>query len=210
MLYGLSREYLFRFIFLFQPFIIFLTIIGTTENYILKLITEDGGLQSLIGMFQGLLTVYVYGLGSKLKIKPSNDTVNALRHMTTLLTFFSVIISVGIFVQQAPYTLYWVMRTSLLISGSIIGVLALSMGFVYGKDKTYIVRYIGAIIIFSISTILGITVLPLTSIDGYVFPAMSAFVMNTILLVGVVGYLISDKDSFLTQALEKLRLKFLT
>lgn len=210
--YKNSNERFLYFIFLLQVPITYLAVLGFVENPIRKLIAEEGGLQSLIGVFQGFLGVYVFLLGTKLKIKQLdyNETTDVLRSMISIISFFSIIISLAIFASQAQYILFWALRAILLISGFIIGILALSMGFVFGRNKNFIVWYIGAIIVFSISFVLGTIVTPLTRIGEYIFPSMSAFVLNTTLFTGLIGYLLSDENCPLTQILQKIALKLIS
>ena len=200
-----ATERLLFLITIFEIPILYLAVLGAVDNPIRELIAEEGGLQALIGVFQGFLGVYVYGLGAKLKIKPSEEIMHTFRHIASIISFLSIIVSLAIFGIQAPYTIAWVIRPVLLISGFIIGVLALTMGFIYGKKKNVVVQYLGAIMVFCISFVLGTIITPLVRIGKYIFPAMSAFASNSILLTGLIGYLLSDERCPLTQMLQKIR-----
>jgi hypothetical protein len=188
----------------------FLAILGATENPFRQLIAKEGGLQSLIGIFQGILGVYVFLMGSKLKINRSNygEVEDALRYIINIIALFSIIISLSIFAIRAEYTTFWVLRSVVLISGFIIGAFTLSMGFVFGRN-VFILLFVGVITVFSINFISGIIIMPLTRIGEIIFPSMAAFVLNTTLFTGLVGYLLSDENCPLTQILQEIKSKLI-
>jgi hypothetical protein len=167
-----------------------------------NLIRDDGGLQAMIGLFQGLCGAYVYALGARLSQSFyrgfHDDFIHNLRSIVTVVSFFSVIVTVAIFSIQAPYTLFWPLRSILLVSGFMLGVIALATGVSWGRGANVLLFFLGGIFNFSLSFVFGTMVIPLTRIGEYIFPAMAAFTTNSLLLVGLIGYLINDERNFLS------------
>lgn len=201
-----SSRYL-ALILVFQPFALLLTFIGgPIENipwavYIRNQIRDDGGLQAIIGLLQGLCGVYVYLLGDRLNKfflrDLSQEYINRLQNILMVVSIFSVIINVATFATRAPYTLFWPLRSILLISGFLLGIISITSGIVWSY-RLNILFLLGGLFNFCINFIVGVMIIPLTRIDECIFPAMMAFVLNSSLLTGLVCYLISDRNSFLS------------
>jgi len=159
-----------------------------------RVIEEDGGLQAAIGILQGFSGLYVYFLGIRIgkRLDPRNQDFlsQSLRALGGMVSFFSVIMALAIFSVQAPYELFWPLRSILLASGFLLGIIAMATGVVHGIERDAIMMFLGVAFNFSVSFILGAAAIPLTRIGSTVFPAMAAFIMNTMIMLGLLSYII--------------------
>jgi hypothetical protein len=100
------------FFILIEIPIIFLNFLGGPFNSwiveIRNLIRDDWGYQSLIGIFHGAVAAFVAILGVKIaKRGEFNDNIKSyLRSMMAVVSFFSVIVALGMFSAEIPFLLH--------------------------------------------------------------------------------------------------------
>ncbi|MFX1564159.1 MAG: hypothetical protein ACFFDP_12715 [Promethearchaeota archaeon] len=159
------------------------------------IIESDGGIQAAIGLLQGFVGLYVYLLGirmGKSLLSGTNSNLSQnLRTLGSMVTFFAVIIALSIFSVSAPYEVFWPLRSILLTSGFLLGTIAMTTGLTYGIEENAVLTFLGGIFSFCASFVVGVTVLPLTRLDSQIYPTLVAFTMNTLLAVGILGYLVN-------------------
>jgi len=206
-------------VFLAQPPIFLLSFLGgpIEENQwavaLRNLIRDDGGLQATIGLFQGLCSVYVYMLGCRISHSfhygSQDNLINNLRSLITIVSFFSVIVAIAIFSVQTPYTYYWPLRSIILVSGFMLGAVAIATGVSWGQGANVLLFLLGGVFNFSISFVFGAMIIPLTRVRDVIFPAMAAFTTNSLLLIGLISYILNDKHNFLSSLMRALVNKML-
>ncbi len=186
----------------FVPTII-LNLIGGTEIFyeIRRIIAQEGGLQSLVGMLAGISSIYTYIIGLKIG-KRMRSTSYEIQHVLPILTLYSAVVIISIYARQTGYELFWPLRSILLTLGFIVATLSLTIGIISNKSL-YSIRFVYGILSFILGFITGTTVTVLTKLND-IYPSMSAFVVNTILIIGVIGYILSDKKSKLYLISKKL------
>jgi hypothetical protein len=195
-------------VLLAQPPILLLSFLGgpIEENQwavaLRNLIRDDGGLQAMIGLFQGLCGAYVYVLGIRIgqsfHYGSHDNLINNLRSFVTIVSFFSVIVAIAIFSVQTSYTVYWPLRSIILVSGLMLGAVAIATGASWGRGANVLLFLLGGVFNFSISFVFGTMIIPLTRIGDVIFPAMAAFTTNSLLAIGLISHIINDEKSFIS------------
>jgi len=198
-------------IFIIEIPIIFLTLLVPPWRFdwassIYYKFSRDAGLKALIGLLQGFVGLYIYGLGSKMRSNLSSkkveQQVDQFRAIGNLASVFEMIAALAVFAWQTPYEISWTLRPIILISPIILIAIGLSFGFVYGGSFNYSLIFIGALLTFSISTIIGTMIIQLTTTGEEFYTNFIAFGCNILLSGGLIGYFFSDMECPLTVAVK--------
>lgn len=164
-------------------------------------VNEDTGLKTLISMLQGFVGIYTYGFGSRmrrnLQRKISDSLVNEFRAVGELASIFEIIFAAAISILQAPYEIKWALVPIVLLSPVILAAISLSFGFAFGGSDYKSLIFVGALVTFAISSLIGIMIIEMTTHEGF-FTNFSAFGANAMLVSGLVGYFLSDPQCPLT------------
>jgi hypothetical protein len=175
------------------------------SSEIRNLIRQNMSYQSVIGIFHGMVAVFIVIIGAKIakKSRFDNDVKSYLRYIISVTSFFSVVVPLAIFSIQQPPMTTWALRPALLISGILTGILALAVGSSCEHSNSFTL-YIGALYVFIIAVILGSLIIPITVVYETTFPAMLAFSTNLLLLCGVYAYFLTEMNSKLRGIIEAL------
>lgn len=166
------------------------------------LIIEDGGARGAVGILHALVGVYVFALGIRISRTRSakaqkKELLEGLKSILGLSALFSLIVALGIFSVQSPYPISWTIRPILIIAGFIVGVFAVSLGVIFGSSENAFLLFIGGTLVGTLSFTMGVALIPFTGTlsttpETIVFLAQIAFFSNTLLLSGVIAFLLSD------------------
>jgi len=154
-------------------------------------------LQTLSGIFQGILATYVFSFSLMYKSKgkkiKDNEFLETLRSSMGAMTFFLAILSLSsLILKGTAKSIYWTIRLSVWLLPPLTGFLAVSSGFIYGKKNNPLAKYIGFLLIFSIALTTAVLVIPFIEEGKLVFSSTIAFSYNCILLIGLLAYLINN------------------
>jgi len=189
-----------------------LLVVSLNENYFLLKsslkeffleIFANEDIQLFLVIIQGILAIYVFLLGTRLKIKVEGDDMQNLRALMAIIGFFSPIFALLNFIFHEYDASYWAFRLSLLLLPCLIGVLAILMGFIYGKSNI-VLKYLGTIIVFIIAFASGLSLIPFTPLGEIIFPCSIAFSYNCVLVIGLLAYILSHENCPLVKILKTL------
>jgi hypothetical protein len=108
-------------------------------------------------------------------------------------------VALGILSVQAPYLVGWTIRSALLLSGFIVGIFAVSLGFIFGRKCNALLTYLGSTAVFALSFILGTAMVPFTGKEEIVFISQAVFFSNSLCFTGILAYIIGDKECFISR-----------
>ena len=173
----------------------------------------DGGVRGAIGILHILIGAYVFKLGVRSVQRfdgDKNELVQSFRSILGLSAFFSLIVALGVFAIQSPYPVNWTIRPAILIAGIIVGVFGVSLGVVFGYGQNPLLLLVGVVLISGLAFILGTAIIPFTGAfsgtasSPTVFPAQVAFFSDTLLLTGVMSFLVSESGNPLNILVKKV------
>jgi len=166
---------------------------------------ETAVLRSFLGILQGILAVYIFTLGSKLSKKISNEFLQTLRSTMGAMTFFLAILSLSsLIIAGSPESIYWTIRISIWLFPSLIGILAISAGFIYGNKDEPLAKYIGTMLTFIIALVIGVMITPFIEKGNLIFSSTIAFSYNCTLLIGFLAHLVGNNRPIANFVKEKL------
>lgn len=205
---------LFKFGAVLAIFFFLLTLLDALKNYpeitlvtsLYGIIKEDVGIQEALGITEGLASVFVFLIASRISrhLSLSQDMLQGFRTIAGMAAILSIITTLGVFGIQASDSIRWIFQIIIVGGGLFVAVFSFAIGIIYGGSKSAVLSLIGLVVAFIIGLIFGIAVIVFTGKGERLFLSQFSFAANFNLIVGLFLYTLEMSETPWKEYLRKI------